>query len=294
MTPTSTRQTHSTSCAEDTLAEQRSRGGDAPSMVPQEAAGEGTFGPAVDASGTGPPAPGPLPRPPRLTRQTVTVLRAVLLDPNAARDLRHLTAHTGLPRPTVRSILDRLTRSGWTSIEPDPTDTARAHPRHLYQLTDVGAHAASRLDRGKAVAVFRWDHPRSPRIVATDSDLVLVATAMHAVAAPAVPWPLVEVVTTLSRTPALWYATTRHRGVLLWPDPATGVILAAHHPDVPAAPAPIIFTTPDGQPRILDGAYTQLRTHDVRAALQRWWRTHTPPDTLAFQPTPLRIPPCSQ
>jgi hypothetical protein len=105
---------------------------------------------------------------------------------------------------------------------------------------------------------------------------------------------LVEVTTSPSRTPVLWYATTRHRGVLLWPDPATGIILAAHHPDVPTAPAPITFTTPDGQPRILDGTYTQLRAQDVRAALQRWWRTHTPPDLLPCRPTPLRISPCSR
>jgi DNA-binding MarR family transcriptional regulator len=242
------------------------------------------------------PAPAPLPRPPRLTRQTVTVLQALHLNPAAAHDLRYLTARTGLPRPTIRSILDRLNRCQWTSVEQDPTDSARARPRHLYRLTDSGARvSAGHLDRDKTTAVFRWDHPRSPRIVATsgDLDLVLVATARHAAALPAVPWPMVEVTDSPSHSPTLWYATTRHRGVLLWPDPATGTILTAHHPDVPLAPAPIAFTTPGGQPRTLDSRYTQLRAQDVRTALQRWWCTRTQPG-LAFRPTPLRIPPCSR
>jgi hypothetical protein len=72
------------------------------------------------------------------------------------------------------------------------------------------------------------------------------------------------------------------------------MILASHHPNVPTAPAPIAFTTPDGRPRTLDSRYTQLRAHDVRAALQRWWHTHTQPDTLVFRPTPLRIPSCTR
>jgi hypothetical protein len=258
--------------------------------------GDGDSASPTDCAAPGDNLAGQPPRPPRLTRQTVTVLQALHLDPDTARDLRYLTTHTGLPRPTIRSILDRLNRSRWTSVEQDPHDSARAHPRHLYRLTDFGVRVtAGHLDRDTTTAVFRWDHPRSPRIVATsgDLDLVLVATARHAAALPAVPWPMVEVTASPSRTPTLWYATTRQRGVLLWADPATGTILAAHHPDVPAAPAPITFTTPNGQPRTLDSRYTQLRAHDVRAALQRWWNTHTPP-TQALRPTPLRIPPCKQ
>jgi DNA-binding MarR family transcriptional regulator len=292
--------------------------GDAASRALDETTWMGPCGPGpVDTSGEEqPPALGPLPPPPRLTPQAVTVLRALHLDPNTPRDLRYLTVHTGLPRTSIRSILSRLTRNGWTSVQPDPTDTTRAHPRHLYQLTDLGARAISHLNRDQTVTVFRWDHPTSPRIVATDAalDRVLLTTTVHgralAVAVhdftPTAPWPMIEVTTSPPQTPSeiptrapaqdpvLWYATTRHRGVLLWPDPATGIILAAYHPDVPPAPAPITFAAPDGQLRTLDGTYTQLRAHDVRAALQRWWRTHTPPDGLPCRPTPLRIPPCSR
>jgi hypothetical protein len=245
-------------------------------------------------------APGPVARPPRLTRHTVTVLRALHLDPAAPHDLRYLSVHTGLPRPTIRSILHRLTRCHWTSVEQDPHDAGRAHPRHLYRLTEFGAKAAGHLKLDRTVAVFRWDDPRSPRIVANDVDLdaVLLATATHGLpsaepgAPSSAPWPIVEVTIGLSGTPTLWYATTRHRGVLLCHDPATGTILAAHHPNVPAPPQPITFTTPDGQPRALDPAYTRLRAHDVRTALRHWWRTSHPPTTLTWTPTSLRIPPC--
>jgi hypothetical protein len=103
---------------------------------------------------------------------------------------------------------------------------------------------------------------------------------------------MVEVTTGSSGIPTLWYATTRHRGVLLWHDTATGTILAAHHPDVPHAPQPVRFTTPDGQHRTLGPRYTQLRAGDVRAALQRWWETQAPPDTLQLRPTRLRMRTC--
>jgi hypothetical protein len=273
---------------------------------------------------------GPLRHPPQYTRQTETVLRALYLDPTAARDLRYLTTHTGLSRRTVRAIMDRLTSCEWISVEPATTNGAepgaepraeagtesaaesaaepgigvdgRGRPCHLYRLTTAGAHAAAHLHHDTPLSVFWWNDPRSPRVVATDSDLdlVVLTTAVHGPAlasdgpdaALAVPWPMVEVTTGTSGIPTLWYATTRQRGVLLWNDTATGTILAAHHPDVPAAPQPLTFTTPDGQHRALGPPYTRLRASDVRAALHRWWHTQAAPDTLHLRPTRLRMRTC--
>jgi hypothetical protein len=270
---------------------------------------------------------GPLRRPPHYTRQAVTVLRALYVDPTVARDLRYLTTHSGLSRRRVLAVVDRLACCGWISVESaasdgaEPGTEARAEARaesaaeaaagtgisvggsgrvrHLYRLTAAGAHAAAHLHHDTPVSVFWWNDPRSPCVVATKADLelVVVRTTVHGTtlaidgpdAALAVAWPMVEVTTGTSGTPTLWYATTRQRGVLLWHDAATGTILAARHPDVPAAPQPLTFTTPDGQPLALGPPYTRLRASDVRAAVHRWWDTQAAPDTLHLRPTRLRM-----
>ncbi|MBY8875047.1 PadR family transcriptional regulator [Micromonospora sp. PLK6-60] len=82
---------------------------------------------------------------PRLTPQTVQVLRLLLADPAVPRYGRDIARETGLKTGTLHPILARLEAAGWVhSFWEDPAeheDQGRPRRRY-YRLTGDGVRAA--------------------------------------------------------------------------------------------------------------------------------------------------------
>lgn len=98
----------------------------------------------------------------KLTFQTLTVLRALLEDPEQERYGLELIEQTGFPSGTLYPILMRLERAGWvaSSWEDPALHEAAGRPRRrYYKLTDNGAvraRAAVAEKDGAARAASLW------------------------------------------------------------------------------------------------------------------------------------------
>ncbi|MGB2571255.1 PadR family transcriptional regulator [Micromonospora citrea] len=94
---------------------------------------------------------------PRLTAQTVEVLRLLLTDPAVPRYGRDIARETGLKTGTLHPILARLELAGWVeSFWEDPAeheDQGRPRRRY-YRLTGDGLKAA----QGAVVDVVEARH----------------------------------------------------------------------------------------------------------------------------------------
>lgn len=85
-------------------------------------------------------------RDPRMTRQTLAVLQALLSDPDRAWAGSEVAVVTGLMSGTLYPILSRLENSGWlrSSWELlDPSEAGRPRKR-LYELTAYGLKSGER------------------------------------------------------------------------------------------------------------------------------------------------------
>jgi DNA-binding PadR family transcriptional regulator len=86
-----------------------------------------------------------MPYTPRLTEQTVAVIRALLATPATPRWGRDIAKETGLQSGTLHPILARLEQAGWVvSSWEDPSEHEEAgRPRRrYYRFAPGGAEAA--------------------------------------------------------------------------------------------------------------------------------------------------------
>lgn len=100
---------------------------------------------------------------PRLTWQTLRVLRVLLDDVTSGHYGLELSKAAGLPSGTIYPILARLEKHGWlqgTWESIDPVQEGRP-PRRYYTLTGEGARDA-RAAIEDAVATLRGLTPASP------------------------------------------------------------------------------------------------------------------------------------
>ncbi|MGX6606091.1 PadR family transcriptional regulator [Micromonosporaceae bacterium Da 78-11] len=82
---------------------------------------------------------------PRLTPQTVAVLRALLQTPATARWGRDIGKETGLPSGTLHPILARLEKAGWVQSrweEPAAHEDQGRPRRRYYHFAPGGAQTA--------------------------------------------------------------------------------------------------------------------------------------------------------
>ncbi|MEU5549028.1 MarR family transcriptional regulator [Micromonospora sp. NPDC047793] len=82
---------------------------------------------------------------PRLTPQTVAVVRALLADPTKPRWGRDIAAETGLKSGSLHPILARLEQAGWVESyweDPAAHEDAGRPRRRYYRFTTSGAQAA--------------------------------------------------------------------------------------------------------------------------------------------------------
>jgi len=81
-------------------------------------------------------------RPPRLSRQTATLLAELLVAPRAWRYGYDLIGTTGLSAGTLYPTLIRLADCGWLTTRWEERTEGGRPPRHLYRLTGEGARDA--------------------------------------------------------------------------------------------------------------------------------------------------------
>jgi PadR family transcriptional regulator len=74
----------------------------------------------------------------RLSRQTLELLEALLLQPSQWHHGYALSQYTGLASGTLYPILMRLEKSGWLETRWEETPVAGRPPRHFYRLTGNG------------------------------------------------------------------------------------------------------------------------------------------------------------
>ncbi|MDN3351333.1 helix-turn-helix transcriptional regulator [Actinomadura sp. DC4] len=90
---------------------------------------------------------------PRMTLQTMLVLRAMLADPAKRRFGLELCAETGQPSGTIYPILARLEHFGWIEGHKESAAEHLAEgrrARYYYTLTDEGAvRARAALDQAR-------------------------------------------------------------------------------------------------------------------------------------------------
>jgi DNA-binding PadR family transcriptional regulator len=77
----------------------------------------------------------------RMSRQTVTILVALLAEPTAWRYGYDLSRGTGLKSGTLYPILMRLTENSWLETRWEEAEPGRP-PRHMYRLTRQGMRQA--------------------------------------------------------------------------------------------------------------------------------------------------------
>ena len=82
---------------------------------------------------------------PRLSRQTVQVVRELMARPAAWRYGYDLMQVTGLSAGTLYPILARLADQGWLAAEWEAASEEGRPPRHHYRLTAQGRRAASEM-----------------------------------------------------------------------------------------------------------------------------------------------------
>jgi PadR family transcriptional regulator, regulatory protein PadR len=71
----------------------------------------------------------------RLSRQTLTVLDALLIRPGLWHHGYSLSQHTGIASGTLYPILMRLEKLRWLETRWEEVKTAGRPPRHLYRLS---------------------------------------------------------------------------------------------------------------------------------------------------------------
>ena len=74
----------------------------------------------------------------RISRQTLDLLEALLLQPSSWHHGYALSQTTGLASGTLYPILMRLEKSGWLETRWEDTPAAGRPPRHLYRLSGNG------------------------------------------------------------------------------------------------------------------------------------------------------------
>lgn len=80
---------------------------------------------------------------PRLTPQTVAVLRALAADPGKPRWGRDIAAETGLKSGTLHPILARLEQAGWVESKwEEPVEDVGRPRRRYYSFTFDGLERA--------------------------------------------------------------------------------------------------------------------------------------------------------
>lgn len=114
--------------------------------------------------------------PPRMTVQTLAVLRAMLDEPSGLHYGVELARQTGLRSGTLYPILLRLLRAGmiedeWENIDPA---VAGRRPRRYYRLTGIGARQASAALADAAALLGPASPPgesrqRAPRVRGADA-----------------------------------------------------------------------------------------------------------------------------
>jgi PadR family transcriptional regulator, regulatory protein PadR len=93
----------------------------------------------------------------RLSRQTLVLLEALLLQPSQWHHGYALSQNTGLASGTLYPILMRLEKSGWLETRWEETAVAGRPPRHLYRLTGNGREWA--LDELRAAQAIKFWKP---------------------------------------------------------------------------------------------------------------------------------------
>lgn len=81
---------------------------------------------------------------PRLSRQTTSVLEALLLEPSTWRYGYDISRETGLKSGTLYPILMRLTGNSWLETRWEESESGRP-PRHMYRLTANGRRESRRF-----------------------------------------------------------------------------------------------------------------------------------------------------
>ncbi|SNY38335.1 PadR family transcriptional regulator [Paractinoplanes atraurantiacus] len=101
---------------------------------------------------------------PRLTPQTVAVIRALLEDPAKPRWGRDIAAETGLKSGTLHPILARLEHAGWVeSTWEDPADHEdKGRPRRRYYR--FTPHSAEQARLALATHTATGDASSAPRL----------------------------------------------------------------------------------------------------------------------------------
>ncbi|HTZ34246.1 MAG TPA: PadR family transcriptional regulator [Methylomirabilota bacterium] len=74
----------------------------------------------------------------RISRQTLNLLEALLLQPSSWHHGYVLSQTTGLASGTLYPILMRLEKSGWLETRWEDTPAPGRPPRHLYRLSGNG------------------------------------------------------------------------------------------------------------------------------------------------------------
>jgi PadR family transcriptional regulator PadR len=86
------------------------------------------------------------------SRQTESVLRALLAAPGTWRHGYDLSGETGLKSGTLYPMLIRLQGNGWLEARWDDEAPPGRPRRHLYRLTGAGAQAATAILGATATA----------------------------------------------------------------------------------------------------------------------------------------------
>jgi DNA-binding PadR family transcriptional regulator len=86
----------------------------------------------------------------RLSKQTVSVLRALRKNTAAWSYGYHLSKATGTKSGTLYPILTRLHDEGWLETNWTQPQQGGRPPRHLYRLTSTGLKEARRILSRKA------------------------------------------------------------------------------------------------------------------------------------------------
>jgi PadR family transcriptional regulator PadR len=98
---------------------------------------------------------------PRLTPQTVAVLRALLATPSTPRWGRDIAQETGLKSGTLHPILARLEQAGWVESHweaPEAHEDQGRPRRRYYRFAPEGAQTAQ-LALAEAVHTSRTSTP---------------------------------------------------------------------------------------------------------------------------------------
>ena len=90
----------------------------------------------------------------RLSRQTLSVLEALLVNPGEWHHGYSLGQHTGIPSGTLYPILMRLEKLHWLETRWEAAQIAGRPPRHLYRLSGDGREWAREELRAAAGRKF--------------------------------------------------------------------------------------------------------------------------------------------